>query len=67
MTVGQLVVHKLTGKEMRVKSISETIASCELIHEEKEWSMMREKMVYKVAVCSFDNLVEKEEQLKIFV
>ncbi len=66
MTVGQIVIHKNTGSEMRVKIIRKTVATCELINEKKEWSIMREKKVYPIAICAIENLIEQEKQLKMF-
>lgn len=71
MKVCDIVVHTGTGEVMQIKSISETVATCNYIHRPKIWSMMKQENVYETCVCMLENLKpnagkEVKPQLNLF-
>ena len=57
MKPGDIVTHKLDGETLRIKSISETVATCEEIVKGKVNVNIRGEDVYPVRISHIDNLV----------
>lgn len=63
--IGLKCRHKLSGQIMVIVTISETIATCELIEEPKEYKVGSDSFDYKRAVCQMANLEPVNNQLKL--
>jgi hypothetical protein len=67
MRVGDIVIHQLNGKRMKILHLSETglVAGCEQLDEPDEWEPRLQVMRKPRAVCLMKNLIP-EPQLNLF-
>jgi hypothetical protein len=68
--IGDILPHRLTGKLMKVVSITENegaaICRCEQMDEPQVWHTSTGTMRYQIAICSAENLTEDKSQLPLF-
>ena len=66
MRVGDKVRHKNYPLElMQIKSISETVATCNYIERPKIWNMAQQCNQYETCICALDNLEVSDGSLAV--